>query len=142
MIKLKDIIIDRIKDVIPLILILSLPYYFEIINLTLSPLFIFFFFLLLTFFQLITSENYLIDYQVINTKITFTYKITLSKKIQKKEIDLNSVKKVEFQSKSNLLENFNGITVKYENIDKNQERFSLKIKSDTIWLQILNKLKV
>ncbi|MFI2744331.1 hypothetical protein ACG2LH_16465 [Zhouia sp. PK063] len=141
MIKLKDIIIDRINGTIPFILILSLPYFFEILNLKISPLLILIIFVFNSFFQLITSENYLIDYQIVNNKINFTYKVTLSKKLQEKEIDLNSVKKIEFQSKSNRLEKFNGITVKYENIDKSEEWFSLKIKSDSIWLQIINEFK-
>ena len=139
MIKLKDIIIDRMNGTIPFILILAIPYIFEIINLKISPLLILTLFVFLSLFQLITSENYLIDYQINNNKINFIYKVTFSKELKEKEIDLNSVKKIEFQSKSNLLEKFNGITLKYT--DSSEEKFSVKIKSDSIWLQIINEYK-
>jgi len=141
MINKREILIDRIKGPVAFSFSMALIFFFKnsydwsdfVITISI-------FLILLIGFSLITAENYLVGFEVKNSMISFDYKITLSDSLHKQEIDLGAIKKIKFHSKSNIINDFHSITIKY-NQGNNLESFDIKIKDDKTWIAILAELQ-
>lgn len=141
MINKREILIDRIKGPVAISFSIALIFFFKN-SYDWSDFFITIsiFLILLVGFSLIMAENYLVGFEENNRIISFDYKITLSDSLHKQKIDLGAIKKIKFHSKSNFINDFHSITIKY-NQGNNLESFNIKIKDDKTWITILAQLK-